>query len=76
VVIYVAAVVILGFHLRHAIWSVTQTLGWDKPNRNPTFRRFATGLAVAVSIGFASVPIAFYFNILPGPPTTTTVAQR
>lgn len=76
VLIYVAAVVILGFHLRHAIWSVTQTLGWDKPNRNTTFRRFATGLAIAVAVGFASVPVAFYLNVLPDPPTTQAVAQR
>jgi succinate dehydrogenase / fumarate reductase, cytochrome b subunit len=76
VVLYVVAVVLLGFHLRHALWSVTQTMGWDKPNRNTTIRRFATGMAVAITVGFASVPIAFYFDALPDPPTTTTVAQR
>ena len=35
VAIYVIAVVALGFHLRHAVWSFFQTGGWDKPNRNP-----------------------------------------
>jgi len=76
VLIYVGAVVSLGFHLRHAIWSVTQTMGWDKPNRNTTIRRFATGLAVAVTVGFASVPLAFYFNVLPDPPAPQAVARR
>ena len=69
VVLYVAAVILLGMHLKHAIWSVTQTAGWDKPNRNPTFRRFATGTAIAITVGFAAVPICFYTNILPDPPT-------
>ncbi len=77
VLLYVVAVVFLGMHLKHAIWSVTQTAGWDKPNRNPTFRRFATVTATAITVGFAAVPICFYVNVLPDPPTTTqTVAQR
>ena len=33
---------------RHAVWSFFQTGGWDKPNRNPTFRRLATSIAVGV----------------------------
>lgn len=76
VVLYVGAVLLLGMHLRHAIWSVTQTAGWDKPNRNPTFRRFATWLAVAVTVGFAAVPICFFTGILPDPPSNQVVAQR
>ncbi len=76
VLLYVAAVVLLGMHLKHALWSTTQTAGWDKPNRNPTFRRFATGTAVAIAVGFAAVPICFYANILPDPPAPRAVAQR
>jgi succinate dehydrogenase / fumarate reductase cytochrome b subunit len=76
VLFYVVAVVLLGFHLRHALWSVTQTMGWDKPNRNTTIRRFATGMAVAITVGFAAVPLAFYFNVLPDPPAPQAVAQR
>jgi succinate dehydrogenase / fumarate reductase cytochrome b subunit len=68
VLVYVAAVSFLGLHLHHAVWSVTQTAGWDKPNRNPTFRRFAAGTAIAVAVGFAAVPIAFWTDILPAPP--------
>ena len=73
VLIYVAAVSLLGLHLRHALWSVTQTAGWDKPNRNPTFRRAATVLAVAVAVGFASIPICFWTGVLPDPAGSTTV---
>jgi succinate dehydrogenase / fumarate reductase cytochrome b subunit len=76
VLVYVGAVTLLGFHLRHGLWSVTQTLGWDKPNRNPTFRRAATSVAVAVTVGFAAVPVAFYTGILPDPPGAQTVASR
>lgn len=67
VAIYVLAVVILGLHLRHALWSVLQTHGVDKPNRNPSFRRGATATAVLLTIGFAAVPVAFWTGALPDP---------
>ena len=60
VAIYVAAAVTIGFHLRHAVWSFFQTGGWDKPNRNPTFRRLSTGTAVVVAVGFMAIPLAFW----------------
>lgn len=64
VAIYLTAVLALGFHLRHAVWSFFQTGGWDKPNRNPTFRRLATVTAIAVTVGFAAVPLAFFFGVI------------
>ena len=64
VAIYVVAATILAFHLYHAIWSSIQTAGWDKPNRNPTFRRASKFLAVAVGVGFAAVPVAFWTKVL------------
>ena len=71
VLFYVAVMVLLLLHLRHAIWSVTQTAGWDKPNRNTTFRRFATGFAVLVGVSFMIVPLAIWTNIVPEPKTET-----
>ena len=75
VAIYVIAVAALGFHLRHAIWSVTLTGGWEKPNRNPTFRNTATIVAALVAIGFAAVPIAFFAGWMPTPPAHEGSAQ-
>jgi succinate dehydrogenase / fumarate reductase cytochrome b subunit len=76
VLIYVGAVVLLGLHLRHALWSVTQTAGWDKPNRNPTFRRTATVIATGVAVGFAAVPVAFWAGALPEPPGSSQAAAN
>lgn len=67
VVLYVVVMVLLGLHLRHAFWSVTQTAGWDKPNRNRTFRGAATFMACFIAAGFASIPLLFYFGALPSP---------
>jgi len=73
VVIYVAAVTFLGFHLRHAIWSLTMTLGLDAPSRNRQIRYAATGLSILLVIGFASVPILFSTDVLGAPESTTAL---
>jgi succinate dehydrogenase / fumarate reductase cytochrome b subunit len=65
--LYIGAGLIVLFHLRHAIWSVAQTMGWDKPNRNTTIRRFATGMALFVGLGFALIPLLFWIGALPEP---------
>ncbi|MGI9020831.1 MAG: succinate dehydrogenase cytochrome b subunit [Solirubrobacterales bacterium] len=67
VAVYVGVSIVLGLHLRHGIWSTTQTAGWDKPNRNPTIRRSSNFLAVAIAVGFAAVPLAFWTGILEAP---------
>jgi succinate dehydrogenase / fumarate reductase cytochrome b subunit len=67
VAVYVGAVVLLGFHLYHGVWSATQTMGWDTPNRNPTLRRAAAVISIGVTLAFASIPILFFVDALPAP---------
>jgi succinate dehydrogenase / fumarate reductase, cytochrome b subunit len=74
VAIYVVAMALLGMHLWHAIWSTAQTMGVDKPNRNPTFRRASMTIAVAVALGFASAPVAIWAGALPEPEAAKHVA--
>ncbi|MDO8209805.1 succinate dehydrogenase cytochrome b subunit [Conexibacter sp. CPCC 206217] len=73
VLLYVLAVGSLGFHLKHGLWSATQTLGLDRPERNQGIRRTATALSVVVVIGFALVPILFWTGALASP--SDVVAQ-
>ncbi|MEV4419211.1 succinate dehydrogenase cytochrome b subunit [Patulibacter sp. NPDC049589] len=69
VVIYIAALASLAYHLRHGVWSLFQTLGLDSSSRNATLRHGATALAAVVAIGFALVPLGFATGILPEPVT-------
>ncbi|MFV0426033.1 MAG: succinate dehydrogenase cytochrome b subunit [Beutenbergiaceae bacterium] len=63
--IYLVALLALGMHLRHGVYSMCQTLGWTG---NPARRRLAdtTAMVVAVIIagGFALVPLAVLFGIV------------
>ncbi len=70
VLIYVGAVVLLGYHLNHALWSGAQTTGFDNPDRNWFWRRLATTVSVLVVIGFSLVPILVWVGALPKPETT------
>lgn len=67
VLIYLVAVVLVGAHLRHAAWSLFQTLGLDSPERNQQIRTGASILTVILVAGFASVPILFYSGALGAP---------
>jgi succinate dehydrogenase / fumarate reductase cytochrome b subunit len=63
---YVIAMIGLGLHLYHGVWSALQTLGIDSPLCNKLFRRMALVLAIVVSGGFMVVPLAIYLGIIPG----------
>jgi succinate dehydrogenase / fumarate reductase cytochrome b subunit len=67
VTIYVVAVVLLGFHLVHGLWSGAQTAGIDNPDRNWFWRRTAAGVTVLTVVGFALVPILYWADALPKP---------
>ena len=45
--VYVVALILLGMHLRHGIWSATQTLGQSNRRRERTVNVFATAFADA-----------------------------
>jgi succinate dehydrogenase / fumarate reductase cytochrome b subunit len=64
VVLYVAAMIALGFHLYHGMWSAPRTLGAAARSAWPRRRRLALVVAIGLWAGFTSVPLAVYFGIL------------
>jgi succinate dehydrogenase / fumarate reductase cytochrome b subunit len=55
---YAVAVVALGFHIRHGLWSALQSLGASTAARQRAFQLTAAGVAAAITAGFLSVPFA------------------
>ena len=55
---YALAVVAVGFHLRHGIFSALRTLGQQSPRGERTARAAALALAVVLVAGYLSVPLA------------------
>jgi len=56
--VYVAAMLFLGLHLYHGVWSLMQTLGLSHPRYNNLRHAFATLVTAIVVIGNISMPIA------------------
>lgn len=61
---YTVAVVALGFHLRHGVWSALRSLGVASAGRARAVRLTALGYAVAITVGFLSVPYAVLFGLV------------
>jgi succinate dehydrogenase cytochrome b subunit len=60
VLAYTAAVLALGFHLRHGIRSALASLGFTTAARH-----LALGYAVVITVGFLSVPYAVLLGLVP-----------
>jgi succinate dehydrogenase / fumarate reductase, cytochrome b subunit len=56
--IYLVAMLMLGAHLHHGIWSAAQTLGWTSHARSRwVARQIAFSLALIITVGFSLVPV-------------------
>jgi succinate dehydrogenase / fumarate reductase cytochrome b subunit len=63
--VYVVAMLALGLHLRHGIWSLLQTLGLAHPRYDALRQNAAAAFAAVVVIGNVSIPIAALCGWLP-----------
>ena len=58
------AVILVGMHLRHGIWSATQTLGQSNRRREVTVNYAATGIATIITLGFLLTPFSILFGLI------------
>jgi succinate dehydrogenase / fumarate reductase cytochrome b subunit len=61
---YVLALILLGMHLRHGIWSATQTLGQSNKRRERTVNAFAIAFSTVLIAGFLLVPLSVLFGLV------------
>ena len=67
VLIYLLALVALGLHLYHGVWSATQTMGWAGSSAaRRRAKTTGTVIALVTSVGFALPPLAILFGIVKG----------
>ena len=72
---YVVAMLLLGMHLYHGVWSMLQTLGLSHPRYNNLRHAFATLIAATVVIGNISMPLAVLSGIIREAPSEPRAAQ-
>lgn len=62
VLLYVAGVISLGWHLLHGFQSAFQTLGINHKRYTPLIKTLGAAFSILVPLIFALMPIAFYLN--------------
>ncbi|WP_079159382.1 succinate dehydrogenase [Streptomyces griseus] len=63
-VVYIVAVLALGLHVQHGFWSAAQTLGVGNATRDRVLKALANVLAVVLTAGFVSVPVAVMTGVV------------
>ena len=61
---YVVAMLCLGLHMYHGVWSLLQTLGLNHPRYNQLRLAFATFITAVVVIGNISMPVAVLTGLI------------
>jgi succinate dehydrogenase / fumarate reductase cytochrome b subunit len=64
VLFYLIAMVAVGLHLYHGVWSSGRSLGVSSPSPHPLRRSLALLLALLVWLGFSVIPIAVYAGVI------------
>jgi succinate dehydrogenase / fumarate reductase cytochrome b subunit len=55
---YIIAVSLLGLHLRHGLWSMFQSIGYNHPRHTPLLKKAAFVIALLITLGYISIPIS------------------
>lgn len=58
--LYVAVMILLGFHLRHGFWSAFQSIGLLNPKLRPLAFSAGVIFAIVIAVGFLLLPIFVY----------------
>ncbi len=64
VAVYVVAMLALGLHLYHGVWSMLQTMGLNHPRYNIARKTAAAAFALLIVVGNISMPVAVLAGIV------------
>ncbi len=61
---YIIAMVLVGMHLSHGVWSMFQSIGFSHPKYTPLIKKFAAVFSWLLIAGFISVPVAVLAGVV------------
>ncbi len=61
-VLYIVLIIILGFHLNHAIQSAFQSLGLNHSKYTPFIKAVGTIYSIVIPLGFITIPVYFLIS--------------
>ena len=63
VILYVLAMVSLGYHLLHGFASTFQTMGWNHKKYTPIIKVIGVGFSIIIPLLFAAMPVWIYLGL-------------
>lgn len=63
-ILYIISMIALSFHLRHAFWSMFQSVGLYAPSFGHCIKLGSKILSIIISFGYISIPLAVLLGIL------------
>ena len=61
---YIVAVVMVGLHVQHGLWSAFQTLGVNRPPTPQWRRGVAAAIAALITAGYVAIPVAVLAGVV------------
>lgn len=61
---YILAMLMLGMHLYHGVWSMFQTVGVNHPKYTPMLKKLAAAVSAFLVIGNVSIPISVLAGVI------------
>jgi succinate dehydrogenase / fumarate reductase, cytochrome b subunit len=60
-ILYVASMIFLGFHLKHGFQSAFQSFGFNHDRYFPIIKIIGLAYAILIAVGFSIIPLYFFF---------------
>lgn len=61
---YIFAIILLGLHLSHGLWSMFQSVGWTNRRQLPWLKHVAQTIAVIIVLGYISIPMSILLGLV------------
>ena len=61
---YIFSMILLCLHLRHGVWSMFQSMGFNHPRHTPILNKGALVFALVIAAGFISIPVGVLTGII------------
>lgn len=61
---YIFSMILLGFHLRHGLWSMFQSVGLARQEHLLALKRTALVVAVVITLGYISIPVSVLLGLV------------
>jgi succinate dehydrogenase / fumarate reductase, cytochrome b subunit len=61
-ILYIIAMLCVGFHLAHGVQSCVQTFGYNHPKYSPMIKTVGNWVGLLIAVGFSSIPVYVLVN--------------